>query len=372
MSTRVPLVDLRAAFLPIREELLREIEDVLDGMELLLGPRQRAFEEEFAAYCEAAHGVAVSSGSDALLAALLACGVGPGDEVICPSLTFFATVEAILHAGATPMLVDVEADTLTLDPEEVRSALSPATRAILPVHLHGHPARMDPLLALAAERGLRVIEDAAQAHGARHGGRRCGSLGDAACFSFYFTKNLGALGEGGFVATRDAELAERVRLLRHHGHVSKFEHGIAGYNLRMDELQAAVLRIRLRGLDAANARRRQLAARYRELLEGLPLRHPEQREGCEAVFHLYAVRSRERDALREHLTRAGIGTGIHYPVPCHAQPALRDRPHRCGPMKVTEEACAELLSLPIYPELRDEQIELVAGCVRDFYAGSGA
>jgi dTDP-4-amino-4,6-dideoxygalactose transaminase len=367
----VPLVDLRASFLPIREELLRELESVLDGMELLLGPRQRAFEEEFAAYCGAAHGVAVSSGSDALLAALAACGIGPGDEVICPSLTFFASVEAILHVGAVPVLVDVSPDTLTLDPEEARAALSPATRAILPVHLYGHPAQMDPLLALARERGLRVIEDAAQAHGARTGGRRCGSLGDAGCFSFYFSKNLSAFGEGGFVTAHDAQVAERVRLLRHHGQRSKFEHATAGYNLRMDEIQAAVLRIKLRGLDAANARRRQLAACYRERLAGLPLRQPEVGEGCEPVFHLYTVRTRERDALREHLTRAGIATGIHYPVPCHAQPALRERPHRCAAMKVTEQACAELLSLPMYPELSEEQLERVVAALRGFYGGGG-
>jgi dTDP-4-amino-4,6-dideoxygalactose transaminase len=368
----VPLVDLRAALAPIRQELMAELEAVLDGMELMLGPRQRAFEQEFARYCEAAHGVAMSNGTAALAAALEACGIGHGDEVICPSLTFFATVEALLHVGAVPVMVDVAEDTLTLAPGEVEAALSPATRAILPVHLHGHPADMDALLAIASERGLRVIEDAAQAHGARIRGRRCGGLGDAACFSFYFTKNLGALGEAGFVAARDAEVAERVRLLRHHGHVSKFEHAVAGHNLRMDEIQAAVLRIKLRGLDAANARRREVAELYRELLDGLPLRLPEVREGCESVFHIYALRCAERDELRTHLAAAGVGTGIHYPIACHAQSALRDRPHRTGPMKVTEEACGELLSLPMYPELRRDQIVLVADAVRSFYAGGSA
>jgi dTDP-3-amino-3,4,6-trideoxy-alpha-D-glucose transaminase len=297
--------------------------------------------------------------------------VGPGDEVVCPSHTFFASVEAVIHTGATPVLVDVEPDTLTLDPEAVRAALSPTTRALLPVHLYGHPANMDPLLELARERGLRVIEDAAQAHGARYRGRRCGSLGDAAAFSFYFTKNLGALGEGGFVATRDPEVAERLRLLRHHGHTSKFEHTVVGGNLRMDEVQAAVLRLRLPRLDAGNARRREIAARYGELLGGCPLRLPSARAGCEPVHHLYPVRTARRDALREHLTRDGVGTGIHYPVPAHRQPALRGRPHRCTSQKVTEEACAELLSLPIYPELREEQLELVAHSVRGFFAAAG-
>jgi dTDP-4-amino-4,6-dideoxygalactose transaminase len=361
-------VDLRASYLAIREELLREFDRILDGMQLLLGPEQRAFETEFADFCGVAHGVAVSNGTDALRAALQACGIGSGDEVICPSHTFFATVEAVLQTGATPVLVDVEPDTLTLDPEAVRANLSAHTRALLPVHLYGHPADLDALTAIAAERGLKVIEDAAQAHGARHRGRRCGGLGDASAFSFYFTKNLGAFGEAGFVATRDPDVADRVRLLRHHGHASKFEHVVVGSNLRMDELQAAVLRIKLRRLDAANARRREVAARYGELLGDCPLRLPTVREGCEPVFHVYAVRTRERDALAEHLTRAGIGTGIHYATPIHRQPALAGQPHRCGSLRVTEQACKELLSLPIYPELGDEQVDRVARAVQDFYA----
>ncbi len=362
----MPLVDLRASLEPIRADLMREIEDVLDGMQLYLGPRQRAFEEEFARYCEAAHGVAVSSGTDALVAALLACGIGPGDEVICPAHTFFATVEAVLHAGAVPVLVDVEPDTLTLAPEAVRAALTPATRALLPVHLYGHPADMDPLLAIAREHGLRVIEDAAQAHGARYRGRRCGSLGDAACFSFYFAKNLGALGEGGFVATDDAETAERVRLLRDHGRVSKLEHAVLGANRRMDEIQAAVLRLKLPHLDRGNARRRQVAERYRKLLDGAPLRPPACREGCEPVHQVFPVRVADRDGLRAHLARAGIGSGVHYSRPAALQPALEGRPHRCGPIPEAERACAELLSLPMYPELRDDQVALVAAEVRRF------
>jgi dTDP-4-amino-4,6-dideoxygalactose transaminase len=364
----IPLVDLRASWLAIREELLREFARVLDGMELLLGPEQRAFEAEFAAYCGAAHGVALSNGTDALRVALLACGIGPGDEVICPSHTFFATVEAVLQTGATAVLADVEEGTLTLDPDAARDCLSPATRALVPVHLYGHPADMEALLALAAERGLRVVEDAAQAHGARHHGRRCGSLGDAASFSFYFTKNLGAFGEAGFVTARDEGVAERVRLLRHHGHVSKFEHAIVGSNLRMDELQAVVLRIKLRRLDAGNARRRAIAARYAELLADCPVRLPRTRPGCEPVFHVYAIRSRERDALAARLAREGIATGIHYRTPAHRQPALAKEAHRCGRLDVTEQACEELLSLPIYPELTDEQVERVARAVREFHA----
>jgi len=368
----VPLVDLRAAFEPIRERVLAEIEAVLAGMQLRLGPQQRAFEREFAGYCGARDGVAVSSGSDALRAALLACGIGPGDEVVCPSLTFFATLEAVLHAGATPVLVDVDPETLTLDPEALAAALGPATRAVVPVHLYGHPADMDPILALAGERGLRVIEDAAQAHGARTRGRRCGSLGDAGCFSFYCTKNLGAFGEGGFVSSGDPEIAERVRQLRDHGRASKPDHEVPGFNWRMDEIQAAVLRIRLPGLDAANARRRRIAEAYAARLADLPLRTPRTRPGCEAVHNVYPIRVEARDELRAHLEREGVGTGVHYAVPAHRQAALRGRPHRLGALPVTERACRELLSLPIYPELRDEQVEWVADRVRDFFgAGSG-
>jgi dTDP-4-amino-4,6-dideoxygalactose transaminase len=314
--------------------------------------------------------VGVSSGTDALQVALRACGVGPGDEVIVPSHTFFATVEAILHAGAVPVFVDVEPETLTLDVRAIPAALSPATRAIVPVHLYGHPADMDPILEIARQRRLRVVEDAAQAHGARYRGRRCGSLGDAGCFSFYVTKNLGALGEGGFVATQDAGVAERVRLLRHHGHVSKFEHALAGHNFRLDELQAVVLRARLRRLDAANARRRELAVRYRTLLGAGAVRPLAVRRDCESVHHVFPVRVRERDALRGHLAERGVETGIHYARPAHRQPALARHPHRCLPLPVTEAACHEILSLPLYPELRDEQCAYVADCVNGFRSGA--
>jgi dTDP-4-amino-4,6-dideoxygalactose transaminase len=371
----VPLVDLRASFRPIRDEVMREFGEILDRMNLLLGPNTEAFEREFAEYCGAPQGVAVSNGPDALFAALFACGIGAGDEVIAPAHTFFATIEAIVHTGATPVLVDVEPDTLTIDPQEVRKAVTRATRAVVPVHLYGHPADMDPILALAREHHLRVIEDAAQAHGATYKGRRCGSLGDAGCFSFYVTKNLAAVGEGGFVTARDGEVAERVRLLRHHGHVSKFEHAIVGRNLRMDELQAAVLRIRLRGLDEALERRREHARRYDELFANSSVRTLTQRPDCVAVHHLYPLRVASRDALIRHLGDCGIGTGIHYPIPAHRQPALEPHPNRQHSMTVTEEACRELVSIPMYPDLTDEQIDYVAGHVLDFTEhsdGSGA
>jgi len=365
----VPLVDLRASAAAVRDEVLHEFGAILDGMQLFLGPNLQAFEREFAAFCGVDHGIGVSTGTDALLVALRACGVGPGDEVVVPAQTFFATIEAVVHTGATPVLVDVEPDTLTIDPREVAGAVTPATKAIVPVHLYGHPADMDPILEIARARGLRVIEDASQAHGARYKGRRCGGLGDAGCFSFYFTKNLGAFGEGGFVATGDAALAERVRLLRHHGHVSKFEHAVVGYNLRMDELQAAVLRIKLRGLDAANARRREVARRYDALLAGSAARVLRSRPDADPVHHVYPVRVADRDGLRDHLATAGIETGIHYRTPAHLQPALRTIPHRCRKLEVTEGACRELLSIPMYPELTDAQLTFVAGQVRDFLEG---
>ena len=372
----IPLVDLRAAFLPIRDEVLQQFSEILADMNLLLGRNVQSFEDEFSSYCEVPHGIGVSSGTDALFSALLASGVGPGSEVVVPSHTFFATVEAVVHTGATPVLVDVEPETLTIDPAQVREAITEATRAIVPVHLYGHPADMDPISEIAREYGLRVIEDAAQAHGARYKGRRCGSIGDAGCFSFYFTKNLGALGEGGFVTTSDADIAEKVRLLRHHGHRSKSEHEICGYNLRLDELQAAVLRIKLRTLDIALERRREIAARYDTWFEDTLVRTPSARQDSEHVYHLYPIRVAERDALIVHLAERGIETGVHYRSPAHLQPALRRQRHRRLKLDVTEAACRQLVSLPMYPELTGEQIDFVASSVVDFLksrdSGAGA
>ena len=363
---KVPFVDLRAAHQPIQAAFRLGLDAILDDMQLLLGPNVQAFEREFADYCSTTHGVGISSGTDALFAALRACGVGPGDEVIAPAHTFFATIGAIIHTGATPVLVDVDAKSLTIDVDEVRATITRSTRVILPVHLYGQPADMDPIMALAQEYGLRVIEDCCQAHGARYKGRRCGGIGDAGCFSFYMTKNLGALGEGGFVATCDAGLAEAVCALRNHGHVSKFEHASVGYNLRLDEIQAHVLRLKLPDLDARNARRRALAERYATFFSPNNIQMPEAPPDCEQVHHIFPILVKDRDLLQNHLKQRGIDTGIHYKTPAHLQGALRQHPHRIGKMDVTETACARLLSLPIYPELTDEQIDHVARNVLQF------
>ena len=366
MGMQIPLVDLRATLLPIQDELFKEFGAILERMHLFLGPNVQAFEAAFRAYCQVQHGVSVSSGTDALFAALRACDVGPGDEVIAPAHTFFATIEAIIHVGAIPVLVDVEPDTLTIDVDAVREAVTKATKAIVPVHLYGHPADMDPILQIAREYGLRVIEDAAQAHGARYKGRPCGSMGDAGCFSFYFTKNLGAFGEGGFITTADSTIAEKVRLLRHHGQVSKFEHAVVGHNLRMDELQAAVLRLKLPRLEADNERRRSLARRYDDRLSAHNVSVLKPRTDAQPVYHVYPIRTDRRDAMRDYLEQQGVGTGIHYKIPGHRQPALQRHPHRAGNMPVTEAACAQLLSIPIYPQLTHQQLDYVTDHILRF------
>ena len=357
---KVPLVDLRASLTPIKDELFEQLEKTLEGMNLLLGPNVQALEREFADFCRVKHGIGVSSGTDALSLALRALDIGPGDEVIVPSLTFFASIESIVHVGAVPVFADVDPDTLTIDPQKAAQLISGDTRAIMPVHLYGHPADMDPILQIARNHDLRVIEDCAQAHGARYNTRRCGAMADAGAFSFYFTKNLGAYGEGGLVTTPHDIVAERIGQLRHHGQVSKFEHASIGYNMRLDEMQAIILRIKLRSLDENNRRRCSIARQYDQLLAGTDIRLLRSRADSEPVYHVYPVRLNRRDALRDHLEKQGIGTGIHYKIAGHQQPAMQNHPHRTGDMTVTESVCQDLLSLPMYPEMTAEQIEYVA------------
>jgi dTDP-4-amino-4,6-dideoxygalactose transaminase len=332
-------------------------------MQLYLGPNTSAFEEEFASYCGASHAIGVGSGTEAILFSLLALGVGPGDEVITVSHTFIATVEAIDQTGATPVLVDINPELYTIDPAAVEQAITGRTKVIVPVHLYGQPADTDPLLRMGKTHGLAIVEDACQAHGAEYRGRRVGSLGDFGCFSFYCSKNLGAYGEAGMVVTNDEELAERVRLIRNHGQESRYSHSLVGYNGRLDEIQAAILRVKLRYLDEWNAHRRGNADVYNRLLSDMPVVRPVEAPYARHVYHLYVIRSPCREQIRSALEQAGIGTGIHYPVPIHRQPVLRRQAYAKVALQVTESIANEVLSLPMYPELTEEQIAEVASLV---------
>lgn len=356
--------------------LLREMRPELDAAfdrvatrgRLILGPEVEAFEEEFAAYCGARHCVGVGNGLDALAIALRAQGVGSGDEVIVPGHTFIASWLAVAEVGAVPVGVDVEPTSFNLDPAGIAAAITPRTAAIMPVHLYGNPAPMETINAIAARHGLFVLEDAAQAHGARYRGRRAGSLGHAAGFSFYPTKNLGALGDGGAIVTDDAGLAARARQYRNYGSSGKYEHEIAGANSRLDELQAAFLRARLVRLDDDNARRRAIATSYRDHMQGIgALQLPKAEPATDHVYHLFVVRTPRREALAAGLEARGIGTMVHYPRPPHRQRAFADKTPRVS-LPVTEALAGEVLSLPMWPGLTDAQIERVASAVREVLA----
>ncbi|HYW25126.1 MAG TPA: DegT/DnrJ/EryC1/StrS family aminotransferase [Terriglobales bacterium] len=359
----LPLVDLRAQYRTIEDEVMAAIRGVLQSGQFVLGPETEAFERELAAHCRAAEAIGTSSGTSALHLALLAAGVGAGDEVITVPFTFVATVAAIEYTGARPVLVDVRADSLTMDPLLIEAAITPRTRAIVPVHLYGQPADMDPILEIARAHGLRVIEDACQAHGAEYRGQRVGALGDLGCFSFYPGKNLGAYGEGGAVVTNDEDFAGTVRALRHWGQTRKYHHELKGFNYRLEELQAAILRVKLRHLDDWTEARRSHARLYDRLLAGV-LPTPVEMPYARHVYHVYAVRTRFRERLERALADAGVHTGVHYPAPVHLQPAYADLGHRPGAFPVSERAAAEVLSLPMYAELQDHEIDLVAELVR--------
>lgn len=368
----IPFVDLKAQYQDIKNEVLEAIATALDGMNLFLGENTRALEREFARYCETSFAVGVGSGTDALYLALRACGVAPGDEVITVSHTFIATAEAIFMAGARPVFVDIEPKSYNMDPAQVKAAITPRSRAIVPVHLYGYPADMDPILDLAKEYGLKVISDACQAHGATYRGKSAGALGDAAAFSFYFSKNLGAYGEAGMVTTSDEEVASKIRVLRDHGSAEKYSHTDIGVNSRLDELQAAVLRVKLRYLDEWIARRRANAEIYNSLLPGGSVGMPDEFPGWKHAYHLYVIETDHRDALQQWLGSRGVATGIHYPVPIHEQPAMKRYGHAQGSLPITESKARRILSLPMYPELTMAQIQHVAGCVQEFYAETPA
>jgi dTDP-4-amino-4,6-dideoxygalactose transaminase len=361
----IPFNDLRAAHASLRDEIDRAMRRVLDSGWFILGEEVRAFEAEFAAYHGVPHAVGVANGTDAIELALRAAGVGRGDEVITVSHTAVPTVCAVERAGATPVLVDVDPDTYTIDPELVAAAITPRTRAILPVHLYGHPADMPALLALAERHRLLLVEDCAQAHGARVDGRLVGTFGRAAAFSFYPTKNLGALGDGGMVLTSDAALADALRRLRNYGQVTRYEHAERGVNSRLDELQAAILRVTLPHLDANNRRRRDLARRYDERLAEVPdVTTPRVRPGATHAYHLYVVRHPERDRLVERLSARGIGTLIHYAIPVHLQAAYRDLGYAPGSLPVTERISREIVSLPMHAGVTADMVDEIAEALR--------
>jgi dTDP-4-amino-4,6-dideoxygalactose transaminase len=347
----IPFIDLRPQNDVLRSELEAALGRVLDSGAYTLGPEVSAFEAEFAAWSGVPHAVAMNSGTTALHLALLAAGIGPGDDVITTPFTFIATACAIRYVGANPVFADIDFATRNLDPEAAAKALTPRTRAIMPVHLYGQTAEMDPLRALAERNGLAVIEDAAQAHGASYHGAPAGGLGALGCFSFYPTKNLGALGEGGLVTTRDAKLADTLRLLRDWGAREKYQHELVAYNARMDAFQGAVLRVKLRRLTAWNEERRAIAARYAELLPGIGLEPPLEAPGCRHVWHVYTVRVPERERVAASLKEQGVGTAVVYPRPLHLQPAFADLGLGAGSFPVAERAARELLGLPMYPGL---------------------
>lgn len=359
----IPFADLRAQYYGIKAEIDAAIAGVLESSQFALGSEVAAFEKEFAAYCSGGECVGVNSGTSALHLALLAAGVGPGDEVITTPFTFVATVAAIEYTGATPVYVDIDPESYNLDPGRLDSAITARTKVILPVHLYGQPADMDPILYVARARGIIVIEDAAQAHGAEYKGRRPGSLADLACFSFYPGKNLGAYGEAGAVVTANPEYARKIRLLRSWGESRRYYHDLRGFNYRMEGMQGAILRVKLRHLERWTEARRAHAVVYDSLLQDSGVVAPRQMPYARHVYHVYAVRTPRRDALGDRLKAADIQYGIHYPIPIHLQRAYRDSRYGAGDFPVAERIAGEVLSLPIYPELQRSQIERVCEVV---------
>jgi dTDP-4-amino-4,6-dideoxygalactose transaminase len=372
---RIPAADLRAQHAALREPLEEAFRRVLDSAAFVGGAEVERFEHEFATYCDVPHAIGVANGTDAIALALRALDIGPGDAVALPAFTFAGTAEAVCHVGARPLFVDIDLQTFTLAPDALQAAIGAAdlsVRAVLPVHLYGQIADMDAIRSTARAVGAAVVEDAAQAHGARLHGRRAGSLGDLATFSFYPTKNLGALGDAGALTTHDADLARRVARLRDHGQGHKYEHDVIGFNSRLDALQAAVLRVKLRRLESWNARRRALAAAYRAALQDVPgIVLPREAPGHEHVYHLFVIRCPQRDALKEALAEAGIGSTIHYPIALHRQRAFGNLGYRAGAFPAAEAAAREVLALPLYPELPDDAVAEVCATVRA-WAGAHA
>lgn len=360
----IPFLDLKAQYISIKDEINTAVSQVLESTQFVLGSEVAAFEKEFAGYCDADYGIAVNTGTSALHLALLAAGIGPGDEVITVPFTFIATVAAICYTGAKPVFVDIDPLSYTIDVTQIEAAITERTKAILPVHLYGQPADMEPILEIARSHGLTVIEDAAQAHSSEYKGQRVGSIGDLGCFSFYPGKNLGAYGEGGMVVTNNPEYARNICMLRDWGQERRYHHVVKGYNYRMEGLQGAILRVKLRYLDKWTEARRGHAASYDQLLAS-DVKTPTAMPYSHHVYHVYAVRSQQRNALQQRLQEREIQTGIHYPIPVHLQQAYADLGYRPGDFPYTELAANEVLSLPMYAELTQENLETICTAVRE-------
>ena len=368
MSMDVPFLDVSESYFELKEKLDAAYQRVMNSGWYILGEEVTAFEREFAEYCGTKHCVGVANGLEALELILRVYGIGPGDEVVVPANTYVATWLAVSATGAAPVPVEPNGATYNIEPGRIEEAITPRTRAILPVHLYGQPAEMEAINEIARRRGLKVIEDAAQAHGARYGGRRAGNLGDAAGWSFYPTKNMGAYGDAGAVTTDDSELAERVRVLRNYGSREKYHNEEKGINSRLDELHAAMLRVRLNHLDEWNARRARIAAKYLEEVRGIDLMLPAVADGADPVWHLFVIRSKRRDELQRYLKSVGVNTLVHYPVPPHLQKAYRETGLEAGAYPITEAIHREVLSLPMGPHLSDEDATRVVEAVRSFNA----
>ena len=359
---KVPFLDLKAQYISIKDEINRAIQEVLDSCAFAGGPFVEKFENEFAEYCNCKYAIGVGSGTVALWAVLLALGIGDGDEVITVPNTFIATAEAISFCGAKPVFVDIDEDYYTMNPNLLEAAINKKTKVIIPVHLFGQMADMDPIMDIAKKYNLIVIEDACQAHGAEYDGKRAGSMGDVGCFSFYPGKNLGAYGEAGAIVTNDEDLYKRLKMLRDHGQSSKYYHNEIGWNARMDGIQGAILSVKLKYIDKWNEARRQKAAIYDEYLKNnASVIHPKQASYAKHIFHVYAIRIRDRDNLLKKLKEEEIACGIHYPIPIHLQKAYNCLDHKKGDFPISERCSEEFLSLPMYPELKKEQIDLVVG-----------
>jgi dTDP-4-amino-4,6-dideoxygalactose transaminase len=356
----------KSQYLSYKSEIDAAIFRVLDSGWYILGNEVRSFEEEFASYIGVAHGIGVGSGTEAIHLALNACGVARGDEVITVSHTAVATVAAIVLAGAIPVLVDIDPGFYTIDPEKIESSITSNTKAIVPVHIYGQPVDMDPVMEIAKKYGLKVIEDCAQAHGAKYKKQCVGSIGDMGCFSFYPTKNLGAIGDGGMVVTNNSNLAKNLKLLREYGWKERYVSSSKGWNSRLDEIQASILRVKLKHLDQSNQKRRTLAGQYLKDLKDLSLELPKERKNCEHVYHLFVIKTNKRDALQDYLKESGIFAGIHYPLPIHRQPYYKDS-LKSSFLEITEQVAGEILTLPLYPELSLNEIKKVINTIKEFY-----